>query len=74
MATEHVREQDNSPHRAKSGIADNERPHEQAKRTYRLGPEDLEEFVALGADGRHRLVEIPGALEAWLTDHAAKYA
>ncbi|MGH2409748.1 MAG: hypothetical protein ACRDGS_05175, partial [Chloroflexota bacterium] len=58
------------PHRAKSGIADNERPH----RIYRLGPEDLEEFVALGAAGQHRLIEMPGALEAWLTDHAAKYA
>jgi hypothetical protein len=74
MATEHVSEQDTSPPRAKSGVVDNERSHAPAKRTYRLGPEDLEEFVALGSTGQRRLVEIPGALEAWLTDHAAKYA
>lgn len=74
MATERVREQNSSPRHTKNGVSDNEQSCEQAKRTYRLGPEDLEEFIALGTAGQRRLIERPGALEAWLTDHAAKYA
>lgn len=73
-ATEHFRERDSGSHGSKSGVTDNELPREQAKKTYGLGPEDLEEFVALGTAGQRRLIEKPGALEAWLTDHAAKYA
>lgn len=42
--------------------------------TYRLGPADLEEFIALGADGQRQLIETPGALEDWLATHAAHYA
>lgn len=40
---------------------------------YRLGPDDLEEFINLGEEGQRRLTETPGALDEWLAAHAAKY-
>ena len=49
-----------------------ERAHREGR--YRLGPEDVEEFIALGPEGQHRLIETPGALDEWLAAHAAKNA
>jgi len=44
-----------------------------AGRVYRLGPEDLEEYINLSPEERSRLHESRAALDVWLAAHAAKY-
>jgi hypothetical protein len=58
MATEHV------PH-------PNEESAAPTRHGYRIGPEDMEEFVNLPPEEQRRLADTPGALEAWLAARSA---
>ena len=40
---------------------------------YRIGPEDMDDFVNLSPEEQRRLADTPGALDAWLAERAAKY-
>jgi len=42
-------------------------------RVYRLGPEDLEEYINLSPEERSRLHESRATLDVWLAAHAATY-
>lgn len=44
-----------------------------AGRSYRIGPEDLEEFIYLPEEEMQRFRESRESLDAWLAAHAAKY-
>ena len=44
-----------------------------AGRVYRLGPEDLEEYINLSPEERSRLHESRATLDVWLAAHAATY-
>lgn len=43
-------------------------------RGYRIGPEDMEDFVNLSTEEQRRLADTPGALTGWLAERAATYA
>lgn len=62
MATERIPHPDDE-----SGVA-------RTGRGYRIGPEDMEEFVNLPPEEQRRLADTPGALDAWLAERAARYA
>ncbi len=64
MATERIPHPDSGNERI---------PVAPARRGYRIGPEDMEDFVNLPSEEQRRLADTPGALDAWLTARAATY-
>jgi len=65
MATERISHPDSNDERI---------PSAPTRRGYRIGPEDMEDFVNLPSEEQRRLADIPSALDAWLIARAATYA
>jgi len=67
MATERVSRGDRIGTASPDAVRDD-------RRGYRIGPEDMEDFVNLSAEEQRRLADTPVALAGWLAERAAKYA
>ena len=57
-----------------SATSDAARDDTSGVRGYRIGPEDMEDFVNLSTEEQRRLADTRGALTGWLAERAAKYA